>query len=148
MNDGYYHRIEQRPKGQGWDGGVATTAKHHNATGHAEPNTRESRGNTPTGIARRRTGLETKLARNQHSGVSPRTEEHRFVGKIFDVSLGQLADDWGACKRRTARRYGCDLAERAPSQTLGARGPGTCDYILRTLRGLVKFTCISIAENT
>ena len=33
-------------------------------------------------------------------------------------------------------------------RTLGARGPGTCDYILRTLRGLVKFTCISIAENT
>ena len=33
------------------------------------------------------------------------------------------------------------------SPTLGARGPGTCDYTLRTLRGLVKFTCILITDN-
>ena len=31
--------------------------------------------------------------------------------------------------------------------SLGARGPGTCDYILRTLRGLVKLTCILITNN-
>ena len=31
--------------------------------------------------------------------------------------------------------------------TLGARGPGTSDYMLRTLRSLVKFTWLLIGNN-
>ena len=31
--------------------------------------------------------------------------------------------------------------------TLGARGPGTSDYMLRTLRSLVKFTWLLISDN-
>ena len=39
-------------------------------------------------------------------------------------------------------------AESRESQlTLGARGPGTSDYMLRTLRSLVKFTWLLIGNN-
>ena len=59
--------------------------------------------------------------------------EWSIAGQLARVNAGHLEEE--------------EVARRLHQVTLGARGPGTSDYMLRTLRSLVKFTWLLIGNN-
>ena len=64
----------------------------------------------------------------------------------FSSSLEEQSGVRECCRTRVVQ-YMDDLVEIADDETLGARGPGTSDYMLRTLRSLVKFAWLLISNN-